>query len=462
MIQILPLRSQLEKVLNFIKFVEKSAKGDLEIKRNGGLAGIASLVILLQTHNPFLIPRRSFNAKTVKLTGYPRDSDDEKEAYALDFILNVIKSTFEKFPYNIKEPITTIIGSVLTSRKKTRDDILKLLKFAKEKGFKEEFLTAKERYELVKTTDVPKKQFELPVIINKKTDFQPGENLSTEQTSECGNIINRSVMISRLMPILTQESEPLFKTTAARSAVPILSKWTEPPKTKLSSKEVQTLINKGFPSTKKLPNAKKLIDSKPDPIAMISLLSRTLDILIPLVSFKKLQPYREFIRTIDTLGEPSFLRDSAKGMYFKLLGELGSKEIELLHESEKKDLTLNMLFLTIDDVTKEVNILSGREREEFKRRLKNKTDLERELSKNLLAIGVAEYVITIEDRKILEEQYLAEKEDEKIEEEDEGEEKAESRQIDNTGYGDDENAPEEFDNAVQDYDALETVYVMED
>lgn len=462
MIQILPLRSQLEKVLNFIKFVEKSAKGESEIKRNGGLAGIASLVILLQTHNPFLIPRRSFNAKTVKLTGYPRDSDDEKESYALDFILNVIKSTFEKFPYNIKEPITTIIGSVLTSRKKTRDDIIKLLKFAKEKGFKEEFLTAKERYELVKTTDVPKKQFELPVIINKKTDFHPGENLGIEKTSECGNIVNRSIMISRLMPILTQETEPLFKTSAARSAVPILSKWTESPKTKLSSKEVQALLKKGFPSTKKLPNAKKLIDSKPDPIAMISLLSRTLDILIPLVSFKKLEPYREFIQTIDTLGEPSFLRDSVKGMYFKLLGELGSKEIDLLHESEKKDLTLNMLFLTIDDVTKEVNILSGREREEFKRRLKNKTDLERELSKNLLAIGVAEYVITIEDRKILEEQYLAEKEDEQIEEEDKGEEVPESRQIDNTGYGDDENAPEEFDNAVQDYDALETVYVMED
>jgi hypothetical protein len=462
MIQILPSRSQLEKVLNFIKFVEKSAKGDLEIKRNGGLAGIASAVILLLTHNPFMVPRRSFNAKTVKLTGYPRDSDDEKEAYTLDFILNVIKSTFEKFPYSIKEPITTIIGNVLTSRKKTRDDIIKILKFAKDKGFKEEFLSAKERYELVKTSDVLKKQFELPVIINKKSEFEPGEILSPEKISICDKINNLSFMISRLMPILLQQSDPLLKTDAARSAVSISSKWTEPTKTKLSSKEVQSLLKKGFPATKKLTNSKKFIESKPDPIAMISLLSRTLDILIPIISFKILKPYREFIRTIDTLEEPSFLRDSVKGMYFKLLGELDSKEIDLLHESEKKDLTFNMLFLTIEDVTKEVNILSGREREEFKRRLKNKTDLERELSKNLLAIGVAEYVITIEDRKILEEQYLAEKEDEGIEEEDDGEEKAESRQIDNTGYGDDENAPEEFDNAVPDYDAGESLYIMED
>jgi hypothetical protein len=462
MIQILPLRSRLEKVLNFIKFVEQKAKGESEVKRNGGLAGIASIVILLQTHNPFLIPRRSFNAKTVKLTGYPRDSDDEKEAYALDFILNVIKSTFEKFPYSIKEPITTIIGNVLTSRKKTRDDILKLLKFAKEGGFKEEFLTAKERYEVVKTSDVPKKQFELPVIINKKTEFQPEEVLSVEQISVCDKINNRSVMVSRLMPILLQKSDPLLKTAAANSAVPILSKWSEPLKIKLTSKEVQSLLKKRFPATKKLTNAKKMVESNPDPIAMISLLSRSLDILTPVVSFKKLQPYREFIQTIDSLEEPAFLRDSVKGVYFKLLGELGSKEIDLLHEAEKKDLTLNMLFLSIEDVTIEVNILSGREREEFKRRLKNKTDLERELSKNLLAIGVAEYVITIEDRKILEEQYLAEKEDKEIEEEDDGEEEAESRQIDNTGYGDHENAPEEFDNAVPDYDVQESVYVMED
>jgi hypothetical protein len=462
MIQVLPLRSQLEKVLNFIKFVEKSAKGESELKRNGGLAGIASIVILLQTHNPFLIPRRSFNAKTVKLNGYPRDSDDEKEAYTLDFILNVIKSTFEKFPYNIKEPITTIIGSVLTSRKKTRDDVLKLLKFAKEKGFKEEFLTAKDRYDLVKTADIQKKQFELPVIISKKTEFNPDENMGTENLSVCKNITTLSIMTGRLMPILRQHEELLLKTQPTRYAVSISSKWSEPPKIKLTSKEVQSLLKKGFPSTKKLPNAKKLIELKPDPIAMISLLSRTLDILTPAVSFNKLEPFRVFVTTIDTSQEPSFLRDSVKGMYFKLLADLGSKEIDLLHEAEKKDLSLNMLFLKIEDVTNEVNILSGREREEFKRRLKNKTDLERELSKNLLAIGVAEYVITIEDRKILEEQYLAEKEDEVIEEDEDGDEKPESKQLENTGFGDDENAPEEFDNAVNDYVPNESEYIMED
>ena len=460
MIQILPSRSQLEKVLNFIKFIESKAKGDSELKRNGGLAGIASIVILLQTHNPFLIPRRSFNAKTVKLNGFPRDSEDDKEAYSLDFILNVIKSAFEKFPYNIKEPITTIIGNVLTSRKKTRDDIIKFLAFARDKGFKEEFESAKERYELQKPEEVIKKQFELPVLINKKTDFEPQETLGTETISLCGNIESSSVMVGRLLPILTQEEVPLTKTEAVRSAVTISSKWTEPPKLKLTSKEVQALLKKGFPSTKKLPNAKKLIDSKPDPIAMISLLSRTLDILIPLVSFKKLEPYRSFVTSIDTVGDSSFIRDSVKGMYFKLLGELSSKEIDLLHEAEKKDLSLNMLFLNIEDVTKEVNILSAREREEFKRRLKVKTDLERELSKNLLAIGVAEYIITIEDRKAIEQQYLAEQEPD-MDDEDE-EEMPESRQIDNVGVEDVENAPEEYDSPNNDYEAVESVYVSED
>jgi hypothetical protein len=460
MLQILPSRSQLEKVLNFIKAVEKSAKTDSDLKRNGGLAAIASAVILLQTHNPFLIPRRSFNSKTVKLSGFPRDSDDEKEAFTLDFILNIIKTTFENLPYNIKEPITTIIGSVLTSRKKTREDVIKTLVFAKEKGFKEEFHSAKERYQLEPKDIVIKKQFELPIIINKKTDYSPSEKLGKEMMSSCKNDAVLSVIISRLLPNLRQKETDLIKTEATKSATPIFSKWKEPLKIKITQKEVGALIKKGFPSTKKLTNAKKLLDSNPDQNAVISLLSRTLDVLVPSVSFKKLETYRNFINNLDTLDDSSFVRDCVKGMYFKLLAEISSKDIEILHEAEKKDLTLNMLFLNIDDVTKEVNVLSAREREEFKRRLKVKTDLERELSKNLLAIGVAEYVITNEDRKAIELEYLEEKEPD-IRDEDE-EEEPESRQFDNTGIDDAENAPEEYDSPNNDYDPPDMEFYPED
>jgi len=458
MLQILPLKSQLEKVLNFIKFVEKNAKGETELKRNGGVAGIASAVILLQTHNPFLIPRRSFNAKTVKLGGFPRDSDDDKEAFSTDFILNSIKITFEKLPYTIKEPITTIIGSVLTSRKKTREDIVKLLKFAKERGFKEEFHAAKERYELVKTNIEIPKQLELPIIVNKKIEYSPNEYRGSEKLFTCTNTNNMSVVVGKLMPNLRQKEDVLFKTESVRTATEIYSEWTQPKKIKLTSKEVGALIKKGFPSTKKLPNAKKLLSSAADPIAVFTLLSRTLDLLVPSVSFKKLEPYREFINKLERLQEPSFLRDSVKGMYFKLLGELDAKEIDILHEAEKKDLTFNMIFLNIEDVTVEVDVLSASEREEFKRRLKAKSDLERELSKNLLQIGVAEYVITNEDRKIIEQEYLAKQEI--YEEEDD--EQPESRQIDNVGFDDAENAPEEYDSPNNDFEAREYVYVSED
>jgi len=459
MLQVIPLKTQLEKVLNFIKFVEKNAKNDTELKRNGGVAGIASMVILLQTHNPFLIPRKSFNAKTVKLSGFPRDSDDDKEAYSTDFILNAIKRTFEELPFSIKEPITTIIGSVLTERKKTRDDIIKLLKFAKDKGFKEEFHSAKERYDTAPAETVVKKQFELPVIIQKKIEYAPSENVGSEKTSTCENTSVLSVIVGKLLPSLRQKEQKLVNTEPLRTAVSISSKWQEPPKIKLSKKEVESLLKKGFPSTKKLTNAKKLIDSKPDHIAMSALLSRSLDILIPAVSFKKLEPYREFLNNIETVDDSSFVRDCIKGMYFKFLGELGAKEIDVLHEAEKKDLAFNMLFLNIADVTREVDVLSGRERDEFKRRLKNKSDLERELSKNLLAIGIAEFVITNQDRKLLEEQYLAEQ---KPAEDTDDFETPESRQIDNLGVDDIENAPEEYDGPVNDYEATEYVYATDD
>jgi hypothetical protein len=119
-----------------------------------------------------------------------------------------------------------------------------------------------------------------------------------------------------------------------------------------------------------------------------------------------------------------------------------------------------MIFLDIGSVTKEVEFLSGREREEFKRRLKNKSDLERELSKSLLAIGVAEYVITVKDRKALEEEYLAQKMP--AEEEDDFE-RPESRQIDNVGIDEDaERGPGEYDSPNNDVEMPEYVYVSDD
>jgi hypothetical protein len=459
--QITPAKSQIEKLLNFIKFMESRAKKEADAKKNGGIAGIACTVILLQTHNPFLIPRRSFNEKTVKLNGFPRDSDDEKEAYSLDFILNCIKNTFEKFPYNIKEPITAIIGSVLTSRKTTREDVIKVLKFAKAGGFKEEFQSAKERYEEVKPETVVRQQFELPVIMVKKTEYSASEPIAGEQTLVCDKINTKSFVISKLDAVLRQKPVELIKMDVTKYAVDVSLKWTDISKVKLTEAEVGKLLKKGFPTTKKLTNAKKLLDStsKPDPIAVITLLKRTLDILLPTVSFKILQPYREFVLKIDSSSDSSFIRDSVKGMYFKLLGELGPKEYEILHDAEKKDLALSMLFLDIKSVTNEVEKLSSREREEFKRRLKNKSDLERELSKSLLAIGVAEYVITVKDRKALEEEYLAQQMP--AEEEDDFE-RPESRQIDNVGIEDDERAPAEHDSPNNDVETSEYVYVSDD
>jgi len=460
--QIMPARSQIEKLLNFIRFVESKAKKEGDAKKNGGIAGIACTVVLLQTHNPFLIPRRSFNEKTVKLNGFPRDSDDEKEAYSLDFILNCIKKTFETFPYSIKEPITTIIGSVLTSRKTTRDDIIKVLKFMKSGAFKEEFQSSKERYEQVKPDTVVKIQFELPVIMVEKTEYSASEPISPEQILVCDKINTKSFVISKLDVILRQKPMDLVKTDVSKYAAGVSIKWTDFPKIKLSTAEIGKLLKKGFPNTKKLTNAKKLLDStsKSDTIAVITLLKRTLDILLPTVPFKILEPYRQFVLGVDTLGDSSFIRDSVKGMYFKLLGELGPKEYEILHDAEKKDLAMSMLFLDIKSVTAEVEKLSSREREEFKRRLKNKSDLERELSKSLLAIGVAEYIITVKDRKALEEEYLAEKMP--AEEEDDFE-RPESRQIDNVGIDEDYEVPRgEYDSPNNDVETSEYVYVSDD
>jgi len=59
---------------------------------------------------------------------------------------------------------------------------------------------------------------------------------------------------------------------------------------------------------------------------------------------------------------------------------------------------------TVEELEGEVRSLVTAERETFKTRLGEKSDMERELIKQLLDIGLAPYVITLQDRQLFAEQ----------------------------------------------------------
>jgi hypothetical protein len=95
LLQVLPTESQLLPIIQHIRGLsailaknKKIEKADRD--RTEGVLGLCGIIILLQTHNPFLIPRRSFGSKILKLTGYPRDTEDPEKSD----ILNVLVFNF--------------------------------------------------------------------------------------------------------------------------------------------------------------------------------------------------------------------------------------------------------------------------------------------------------------------------------------------------------------------------------
>ena len=66
---------------------------------------------------------------------------------------------------------------------------------------------------------------------------------------------------------------------------------------------------------------------------------------------------------------------------------------------------MRMILLKKLDAEKEVNTLKSRERETMKSRLREMNDNEREITKKMLDIGIAEFIITNRDREIFVQEY---------------------------------------------------------
>ena len=70
-----------------------------------------------------------------------------------------------------------------------------------------------------------------------------------------------------------------------------------------------------------------------------------------------------------------------------------------------RDLSMRMILIKKEDAEKEVNITRTKERETFKMRMRSMTDDQREITKQLLDIGIAPFIITNEDREIFAREY---------------------------------------------------------
>ena len=405
--QVLPAESQLLPVLQNVKdasaVLRKNSKINKEtMERTEGLLGIAAMVVLLQTHNPFLIPRRSFGSKILKLTGFPRDTDDDKDSPVLDIIISVLKTTFSETPGTFKGSVKSLLRKVISKPKEIRKESLPFIKQAYKK-FQIQFSTSKDRYVTpIETQQIG--QISLPLLLMPKTEYTPDERMGNEEKmGKCNIDIPKTYLAGKLPPNVVQESITLFPTKPSSQALYIQPKPEKFRAVKVTDAETREMVKLGFPKKTKLDKIENFMKSETDGTAFLALLNRILDILtIQKYPFKKLEYYRE--RALDSN------RDATRGLIFKLLHEISKDEnsvafLQKLSIASQRDLTISMILITKEQATQQESELRTREREVFKQRMRSLDDTQREVTKMMLDIGIAPYIITNEDREIFKREY---------------------------------------------------------
>jgi hypothetical protein len=162
LLQVLPNGEIFQLFVNTARaYAEKQvSKKDTSTKANElrGAIGLAGAILLLQSHLPILVPRRSFGANPVKLNGYPRDADVPEEFSIMDSLMSVFQKTFQAFPSAFKGPSAQFIRAILNDRKPIRKLIPVILKgiLAKNPDIKAGLERAKVHTDTIPIVEQPK------------------------------------------------------------------------------------------------------------------------------------------------------------------------------------------------------------------------------------------------------------------------------------------------------------------
>jgi len=97
------------------------------------------------------------------------------------------------------------------------------------------------------------------------------------------------------------------------------------------------------------------------------------------------------------------LRDYALGIVYEVLHAIQAKEGNL-EERMRTDIALYTLTANIQSERQAMNTLRARERATFTTRMRLMSDKEREITGELLRLGLAPYVISNEDRRMMAQQ----------------------------------------------------------
>jgi hypothetical protein len=417
LLQILPTEGSVLPVLQYIRKLAAVVRANKKIEKTArdrveGITGIVGAVVLLQTHNPFLIPRRSISGRVFKTSGYPRDTDDKEDSPVLSNILYVLRSTFEEFPNTFSGPVTSLFRSLIATPKRIKEEAIRFLGQAVT-DFKPQFEAAKERY-IAPTADEEASTLALPIFKPEKLEYSPSERLGDEELMmKCGVDRPLSVMTSKLPPKVSQTPIELAKNlTPSAQASYIRPTISEISKLSVDEKDIRKRLSMKMAKITKSDKIEKfLMRDTIDAVSILTMMNRILDILsFNEFSLETLKQYRTAVSNLDMSKNASLLRDTAKGILYELSHEIAkdkNKTIlgKALDDALLKDVVMNMLLYTDEEAKRIAESARTKERERFKQTMRSMNDTQREITKMLLDIGVASYIITNQDREIFAREY---------------------------------------------------------
>ena len=391
-LQVLPTAENLEPLLKLGRQIAavqfKTGSAD-QIARFQGMTGLATAAILLQSHIPRLIPRRTFGPRPLILSGYPRDAPAPAEYNIVDTLMGVLRKTFEAFPTSFTGPAKFVIRAILNKPGEVKTTVLALL------SAKSPLMIRKKADGKMEPTMVPELLAQAKAYVGKEPVVEipktlipvvlpPKEFGIIKAYPECPSAL--PIWTSGRDPGVLQNQVPLRQgIQAARNAVPVppaVSARIEP--APISKAEIRTRLTTGS----KLSTRIRVGDSL-----------RTNELLASRLADLFLQP--SGVRGIDPTQNAAELRDIAKGFVFEQLADIQTTPAKQtkLEEIRSKDIALYMLQADYRAEKTLANKLRASERLKIVEDLKKKSDTERELVQQLLAIGVAPYLVTRSDRE---------------------------------------------------------------
>jgi hypothetical protein len=405
LIQVLP---DEEKLIPFISYVrEESAKvkaklgAKIKEKKNEvdlifGMFGFNAFVVMLQTHIPQLIPRRSFGGRPLLLNGYPRDSGTD--APLVDSLLGALQQTFENYPSTFRGSSVVFLRTLLKDRKGVKKTIMSGLQKQFVPRFKDLLQHASDTLEAVSIGYTVTQAYQPPIFRPFKdvTYLSPQDSVVSipETRYNCytnlpWEIPTTSFSFRQPELSIAETLRPSKKATRVQIFERIVRSYTP------TADEVRRRLRIKTPIATAI--FKRIFDTeKPRTLQLILLQIFTLAALENPSEQVKNYMEEHRLKIESAYENPSLLRDYFKGILFEFLTIGLTPGLE---RAINQDIPIRSLLSTAAETRATIDKLGTAEREEFKTRLRRMPDAQREVTKQLIDLGLAPYLITKSDRE---------------------------------------------------------------